>query len=72
MGEFCLIMGLCLFVSVFAARVATALRKGKSRRHDEEVQDAINKWRAEHWGWRRKAGNVEEKEGQAGQELSDQ
>ena len=68
MGEFCLIMGFCLLVSVLAARVAAALRKGKYRRYDEEVQDAIDKWRAEHWGWRRKAGRVEEKEGQ---ELSD-
>ena len=58
MGGFILIMGICLFVSVSVARVAVVLRKGKSRsrRYDEEVQDSIDKWRAENLWWRRKAG----------------
>ena len=51
-----LILGVCLFVSVFVARVVAVLRmrNPRSRRHDEKVQDSIDKWRAENWGWRRK------------------
>ena len=58
MGYLILIMVLCLFVSIFVARVVAVLRmrNPRSRRHDEEIQDEIDKWRAENLGWRRKAG----------------
>ena len=52
MGGFILIMGICLFVSVFVARIVALHRmaKSRSRKYDEEVQDSIDKWRVENLG----------------------
>ena len=57
MGWFILIMGLCLLVSVFVARIVAVLRlrNPKYRKHDEEIQAEVDEWRDENFGWLRKA-----------------
>jgi len=66
MGGFYLIIGLCVLAGVSAAKVTRALRKGKARERDDEIQAQIDAWRDENFFWRRrrKAKKAAEKEGQ--------